>query len=135
MQNTSRAKFRWSSAHPTAATNPAKSRPDLRRHGSGHEHPGFGSPDQGRHQGGNGVLPPYHHRHLHRSKLDPNREIIEAAQGDPESERAWWEFQTFIEEATETVEGSTARGSISTSTVTDIQLTGSSSATCSRPPI
>lgn len=36
---------------------------------------------------------------LHRVKLDPNREIVEAAQGDPEAERAWWEFQTFIEEA------------------------------------
>ncbi len=36
---------------------------------------------------------------LHRTKLDPNREIVEAAQGDPESERAWWEFQTYIEEA------------------------------------
>ncbi|NNM05051.1 MAG: hypothetical protein HKO65_08095 [Gemmatimonadetes bacterium] len=36
---------------------------------------------------------------LHRTKLDPNREIVEAAQGDPEAERAWWEFQTFIDEA------------------------------------
>jgi hypothetical protein len=36
---------------------------------------------------------------LHRSKLDPNREILEAAQGDPYAERAWWEFQTFIDEA------------------------------------
>ena len=42
--------------------------------------------------------------HLHRSKLDPNREIIEAAQGDSESERAWWEFQTFIDEAVRLVE-------------------------------
>jgi hypothetical protein len=42
--------------------------------------------------------------HLHRSKLDPNREIVEAAQGDPESERAWWEFQTFIDEAGQLVE-------------------------------
>jgi hypothetical protein len=48
--------------------------------------------------------------HLHRSKLDPNREIIEAAQGDPEAERAWWEFQTFIEEATETVEEAHGEG-------------------------
>jgi hypothetical protein len=36
---------------------------------------------------------------LHRSKLDPNREIVEAAQGDPYAERAWYEFQTFIDEA------------------------------------
>jgi len=43
--------------------------------------------------------------HLHRSKLDPNREIVEAAQGDPESERTWWEFQTFIDEAEQLVEG------------------------------
>jgi len=34
---------------------------------------------------------------LHRSKLDPNREVVEAAQGDPGAERAWWEFQSFIE--------------------------------------
>ena len=47
---------------------------------------------------------------LHRSKLDPNREILEAAQGDPESERAWWEFQTFIDEAVETVEEAHGEG-------------------------
>jgi len=41
---------------------------------------------------------------LHRIKLDPNREIVEAAQGDPESERAWWEFQTFIDESVLSVE-------------------------------
>jgi len=41
---------------------------------------------------------------LDRIKLDPNREIVEAAQGDPEAERAWWEFQTFIEEAEALVE-------------------------------
>jgi hypothetical protein len=37
--------------------------------------------------------------HLHRSKLDPNREIVEAAQGDPFAENAWHEFQDWIEEA------------------------------------
>jgi hypothetical protein len=47
---------------------------------------------------------------LHRSKLDPNREIVEAAQGDPESERAWWEFQTFIYEAERIVEESFGEG-------------------------
>jgi N-formylglutamate amidohydrolase len=48
--------------------------------------------------------------HLHRVKLDPNREIVEAAQGDPESERAWWEFQTSIDEATKIVEASFGEG-------------------------
>jgi hypothetical protein len=48
--------------------------------------------------------------HLHRTKLDPNREIVEAAQGDPESARAWWEFQTFIEEARWIVEESFGEG-------------------------
>jgi hypothetical protein len=36
---------------------------------------------------------------LHRSKLDPNREIVEAAQGDPFAENAWHEFQDWIKEA------------------------------------
>lgn len=48
--------------------------------------------------------------HLHRSKLDPNREIVEAAQGDPEAERAWWEFQTFIDAAEDIVEGEFEEG-------------------------
>ncbi len=34
--------------------------------------------------------------HLHRSKLDPNREIVEAAQGHPLAERAWHEFHDAI---------------------------------------
>ena len=41
--------------------------------------------------------------HLHRSKLDPNREIVEAAQGDLYAEQAWTEFQDFIRIARETV--------------------------------
>lgn len=34
--------------------------------------------------------------HLHRIKLDPNREIVEAAQGNPIAERAWQEFHASI---------------------------------------
>ncbi len=37
--------------------------------------------------------------HLHRSKLDPNREIVEGAQGNPTAERAWHEFHASIREA------------------------------------
>ena len=33
---------------------------------------------------------------LHRSKLDPNREIVEAAQGSPFAENAWAEFQDVL---------------------------------------
>lgn len=42
--------------------------------------------------------------HLRRTKLDPNREIVEAAQGDPFAEEAWREFQGFIDVAEELVE-------------------------------
>jgi N-formylglutamate amidohydrolase len=34
---------------------------------------------------------------LHRRKLDPNREIVEAAAGNPIAERAWREYHGFIE--------------------------------------
>jgi len=37
--------------------------------------------------------------HLQRSKLDPNREIVEAAAGNPLAERAWEEYHRFIEQA------------------------------------
>merc|ERR1712106_988396 len=37
--------------------------------------------------------------HLKRSKMDPNREIIEAAQGNPKAEEAWRDYHGFIDEA------------------------------------
>lgn len=37
--------------------------------------------------------------HLHRQKLDPNREIKEAAQGNPAAELAWREFHADVAEA------------------------------------
>lgn len=37
--------------------------------------------------------------HLHRSKLDANRDIDEAAQGDPIAEDAWLHFHNFIQDA------------------------------------
>jgi hypothetical protein len=42
--------------------------------------------------------------HLHRIKLDPNRELGEAAQGNPVAGRAWWEYHAFLERARSTVE-------------------------------
>lgn len=36
---------------------------------------------------------------LHRQKLDPNREIVEAAQGNVFAEHAWEEFHNFIQRA------------------------------------
>lgn len=41
--------------------------------------------------------------HLHRSKLDPNREIGEAAQGNADAIKAWEEYHEFIEKAREAV--------------------------------
>lgn len=38
---------------------------------------------------------------LHRKKLDPNREIEEAAQGNPIAQKAWNEYHAFIKEACE----------------------------------
>ncbi|HKJ02741.1 MAG TPA: Ig-like domain-containing protein [Longimicrobiales bacterium] len=37
--------------------------------------------------------------HLKRTKLDPNREIVEAAQGNPYAENAWNEFQAYVDMA------------------------------------
>ncbi len=47
---------------------------------------------------------------LGRKKLDPNREIVEAAQGNPEAEQAWHEFHAFIQTARDTVEAHYPRG-------------------------
>lgn len=41
--------------------------------------------------------------HLDRAKLDPNRDLDEAAQGSPYAEQAWREYHGFIEVARETV--------------------------------
>lgn len=41
--------------------------------------------------------------HLHRTKLDPNREIKEAAQGDPIAEAAWHRFHNGAKKACEQV--------------------------------
>ena len=40
---------------------------------------------------------------LHRVKLDANREIVEAAQGDAKAEQAWHDFNDFIETAKQKV--------------------------------
>lgn len=37
--------------------------------------------------------------HLHRSKLDPNREVNEAAQGNPDAIKAWKLYHSLIEQA------------------------------------
>jgi len=41
--------------------------------------------------------------HLRRTKLDPNRDIGDAALGNPEAERAWREYHGFIDMAKEDV--------------------------------
>lgn len=42
---------------------------------------------------------------LHRQKLDPNREIVEAAAGSPVAEKAWREYHAFIDQALKTAIG------------------------------
>lgn len=48
--------------------------------------------------------------HLHRSKLDPNREIEEAAQGNIYAEQAWREFHDLTRTARATVWGAFGEG-------------------------
>jgi hypothetical protein len=47
---------------------------------------------------------------IHRQKVDLNREILEAAQGDALAEQAWYEFQAMIEHASERVEATHGPG-------------------------
>jgi len=47
---------------------------------------------------------------VHRSKLDANREIVEAAQGNPHAQQAWYEYHNFIEDAKGTVAEEYERG-------------------------
>ena len=47
---------------------------------------------------------------LARIKLDANREIVEAAQGNQWAEQAWYEFHEFTEHAHDTVEAQFGRG-------------------------
>jgi len=48
--------------------------------------------------------------HLHRRKVDANREIVEAAQGNPVAERAWREFHRWTEAAVNAVVTEHGRG-------------------------
>jgi len=48
--------------------------------------------------------------HLRRTKLDPNREIVEAAQGNTFAEQAWNEYHTFITAARAAAETSAGFG-------------------------
>ena len=48
--------------------------------------------------------------HLHRSKLDANREAVEAAQGDTKAETTWSEYHGYIDRACEQVIREHGRG-------------------------
>jgi hypothetical protein len=48
--------------------------------------------------------------HLHRRKLDANREAVEAAQGQPDAIRAWREFHAWTEAAMAAVRADHPRG-------------------------
>ncbi len=57
-----------------------------------------------------GRMPHVVYSHLHRIKLDPNREIVEAAQGDPIAEQAWRDYERFLDIATARVTSQWGRG-------------------------
>ncbi|CAN5787635.1 hypothetical protein BH23GEM11_BH23GEM11_14200 [soil metagenome] len=48
--------------------------------------------------------------HLHRRKMDANRDLAEAAQGNPEATRTWREFHSWTETAMASVRASHPRG-------------------------
>jgi hypothetical protein len=48
--------------------------------------------------------------HLRRTKLDANRDVAEAAQGNPEAIRAWTEYHGFVEAALRDVTARSGRG-------------------------
>jgi hypothetical protein len=48
--------------------------------------------------------------HLHRSKLDANREIVEAAQGNSYANQAWYEYHHFINAAKRSTSRAYGRG-------------------------
>jgi hypothetical protein len=47
---------------------------------------------------------------LRRTKLDANREVVEAAQGNPEAVQAWTEYHAFVETAMRDVTMKSGRG-------------------------
>ena len=47
---------------------------------------------------------------LHRKKLDANRDIGDAADGDPLAEQAWFDFHDFIETAKDSITGNFGKG-------------------------
>ena len=67
---------------------------------------------------------------LHRRKLDANRNITEAACGDPEAEIAWNEFHDFIDVAKNRILTDYGKGWYTDVQVTATRSSGSSSATC-----
>lgn len=48
--------------------------------------------------------------HLHRTRLDPNRSIEEAADGNPDAEEVWYHFQDFIDSASAMVTAEYGKG-------------------------
>ena len=65
---------------------------------------------QRRHFARFGTYPHVVINHLHSSKLDANREPLEAACGDPEARAAWSEFHAFLTTARDAVVRASGRG-------------------------